>query len=853
MNPHPLLDRFSTHLKNVVAKAMTLATSMEQTEVTSVHLLLAILEEEGSVGKEILQKTAIDQNVIYRFLDNKPKTPIKTENKTATAVIPSLDSTSKKALEKAMLLAYQHEHNYVGTEHLLLGIIQNNDLETEALLNHYKINKEDLINQLESALQSTSKFPNLNEVSEVMDQMQDLISGDSPNASIPNSPNSTGNPKNKKQGLNAIQVFTTDLTDKKLQKNIDPIIGREKEIERLINILCRRHKNNPVLVGEPGVGKTAIIEGLAKKISEGQVPDVLKRKKILSLDMTLLLAGTIYRGEFEARLKQIIDEITRSPDIILFIDELHNIIGAGSSQGAMDAANILKPALARGLLHCIGATTIDEYKKHIAADPALERRFQSIQIEEPSKDETLKILKGLKKYYEDFHHTSITDSALLAAVNLSDKYIHDNFLPDKAIDLIDEACASVKVKQPKNPQESKVLKLTTKIEELQNQKETAITQEKFEVALKLKGQIKKLQKKLLAQEKQLKKNITIPPQKVEAKDIAHILENKLNIKAEVILADGWEELNALPEKLKQSIIGQDEIIETITKNLKQAQLGLKPSHKPLASFLFVGPSGTGKTELSKVLAKELFHSDKALIKLDMGEFTEQHGVSKLLGSPAGYIGYRDRNRFLDEIRERPYSVILFDEFDKAHKDVNKLLLQILDEGTITDSSGKKTYFNHAIIILTSNLGSEYFKSAGIGFDHTPKHSSTLALEHYDNKQVNDKIISKLKEEFGTALLGRLNNICVFNPLSREDVEKIVANKIAELNLELQKTKKISIKPSAEVLSSLAKESYNEEMGARNVEHLVEDILENLVIEILKNKQTKNNYQLIKQVEGYKLK
>lgn len=852
MDPKTLLDRFSTHLKNVVTKAIALANALNHREVTPSHLLICLAEEEGSVGAEILSKLEIKKEAIYRILDIKPNYNKEhpSESPTVTATIPPLDVETKSCLERAMLVAYERGHSHIGTEHLLWAIIKIKEPEIEALWDYFKINKETIGEQIENVLQSTSKFPDVDDVSGVMEQMQEMIEQ---NAGLPLSSATIVDSKNKKRGMNAVDIFTTDLTNAKQQKNIDPVIGREKEIERLINILCRRHKNNPILVGEPGVGKTAIVEGLAKKISLGDVPDILKRKKILALDMPLLLAGTIYRGEFEARLKQIIDEIIKSPEVILFIDELHNIIGAGSSQGAMDAANILKPALARGQLRCIGATTIDEYKKHISSDPALERRFQSIQIDEPSKEQTIEILKGLKKYYEDFHHTIITPEAIAAAVRLSEKYIHDNFLPDKAIDLIDEACASVKVKQKSHPLENKRHKLLKETEELAMEKEKAVHEEKFEQALQLKKSLAESQSKLNKLENEIKKEKKIVKKKVDLKDIAHILETKLNINANIILANEWEELNTLGERLKKQIIGQDEVIKILVKNLRQANLGLRSAKKPLTSFLFVGPSGVGKTELAKILARELYHDEKAIIKLDMGEFSEQHGVSKLLGSPAGYIGYKDRNRFIDEIKKRPYCVVLFDEFDKAHKDVNKILMTILDEGELTDSTGKKTNFNHAIIILTTNLGAEYFKSAGIGFNKTTGYSSTSTLRHNQKTPSADKIMNKLKEEFGAALLGRLDEICIFSPLSKEDVEKIIVNKIDNLNNQLKATRQMNVKPDQKALESLLIDSFNEDVGARNVDRMVEDVVQELVIKILQEKQRKTNYLLTKQAEGYKLK
>jgi len=838
LNSEQLFKRFSTHLRNAVAKSISIATSLSHAEVNPLHILLALNEEEGSIAKETLHKVGFNKEIASEILASQP-TLRPTQGETATAAMPDFSVPTKKILEKAMLIAYERNHKHVGTEHLLFAIVLSKDASVSLALKQNKIDTKAVEEQLENILQTTSHFPEMEDVSNMMSQIEDSLGKGENTETPPPAPT----PQTKRAQISALSVFTIDLTHKSAQRNITPVIGREKEIERIINILCRRNKNNPVLVGEPGVGKTAIAEGLAKKIAEGQVPDILKNKKILALDLPLLIAGTIYRGEFEARLKQIIDEMARSSDYILFIDELHNIIGAGTSQGAMDAANILKPALARGSLRCIGATTIDEYKKYIAADPALERRFQAVQIEEPSIEDTKKILAGIKKYYEDFHNTLIADEAITSAVMLSERYIHDNFLPDKAIDLIDEACASVRTRQKMTALQNKLHNLKTDWEKTQDAKEEAITNEHFEKALDLKKKIGDIETDIVELEKKIRKGKKTPQQKVLPEDIAKVLSNKLNTDISTLLADEWEELDKLVPKLKEKIIGQDAVIDTIIKQLRQARLGLKNNKKPLASFFFVGPSGVGKTELAKILAKELYHDEKSLVRLNMSEFSEQHSTSKILGSPAGYVGHKERNYFTDEVRKRPYSVVLFDEIDKAHADVTKLLLQILDEGELTDSAGKKTSFQHSIIILTTNLGAEFFKSAGIGFGKVDKHNT---------KERDANVISKLKEVFSSALLSRLSSVCVFSPLNQTDIEKIISLHLAELNEQLQKAQKLSIKAEAATLRALSESAYNVDTGARNVEKTVQDLIQELVIGVLRDEKHKTAYNLTKKNGVFKL-
>lgn len=844
MDPKNILNNLSTHLKNAVARAIQYAASMQHNEVTPLHLLLGLAEENGCLGAEIMQKLNIQKSDIDTLLNQLPR-DLTQKPELPTMTLPELNKAARSALEKGMLLAYEYSHKYVGTEHLLFGIIEVNDKDIQKLIQTIKIQKKDIDTQLNSVLSSTSKFPEMEEVNAAMEEIQEIVETQPPETPPANA---TPAPAQKgKRQVTALEVFTTNLTAKEAQKNIDPVVGRELEIERLIDILCRRTKNNPVLVGEPGVGKTAIVEGLAKRIVEGKVPDVLKSKKILSLDLTLLVSGTIYRGEFEGRLKQTIDELSKETDVILFIDELHNIIGAGSNQGTMDAANILKPALARGQLRCIGATTLDEFKKYISSDPALERRFQSIVVEEPSRDETIQIIQGIKKNYEDYHKVIIPTETVQLAVDLSIKYIHDNFLPDKAIDLIDEGAASVKVRQKSSPLTKEMIDARRQKEEWEKEKQEAILGEKFTVANKLKAKLEKLEKKLIDLDAKAKKQKNPKRPEVKKEDIARVVHRKLHIDEKVLLSSEWTELKALEAGLKESIIGQDAVISTVVSTLKRSYLSGNTRKKPLASFLFVGPSGVGKTALAKALAEKLYHSDQALVKLDMSEFAEQHGISKLLGSPAGYIGYKERNQFTDKMKRRPFSVLLLDEIDKAHPDVVRLLLQILDEGELTDSAGKKINFKNTILVLTTNVGSEFYKSLGIGFGE--KADPTKAHEPQANsKPLEQKVLSKLKESFDPALMSRLSCVIPFAPLSLSTMETIVKKRISFLSENFSKTHAFTIEPDTQTIALLARSAFNPEEGARLIEKVVDETLNNLIIDVLEHEKQKRKF-LLKEKEG----
>lgn len=863
MDAQKLLDNFSTHLKNVIAKSISLAARLGKSHVDVVHLLYTLAEENGSIGGELLKKFSLTPELISStasafFLEDPGLIQEKISNP-----VPNLSDASRGALEKALLRAHDEGHAYIGTEHLLHGILLSKNKDIKELFDTLSVNTSELSTQLDSSFHTAQKFTQMGEVMEIFEEIQGTtpilpteedISEDE-DLPTQNGESTADKPdvmpasltRDRKQA-SAIALFTTTLTNHQHTVHLDPVIGREDEIDRMINILSRRTKNNPILVGEPGVGKTAIVEGLAKRIAEGTVPDILKRKKILSLDLTLLVAGTIYRGEFEARLKQIIDECAKNPNYILFIDELHNIIGAGSNQGTMDAANILKPALARGLLRCIGATTYDEYKKYISSDPALERRFQKIDVDEPTHTEVLTILKGVRKHYENYHVVEILDETIEEAVGLSNRYIHDNFQPDKAIDLIDEAASSVKTKQKAPVSVAKVHALEKKLEEYIEEKNKAIAEERLKSAAKLKDLITSLEKKITTAKKSADRESKQGKEtraKVTKEHVREVLAKKMHINRQLLDQNEWDRLKTLKARLQQHIIGQDEVLTEVVETLKMAELGIRDTKKPFASLLFTGPSGVGKTELARRLAEELYHDEKAFIRLDMGEFSEGNSTAKLLGSPAGYIGYKDRNPFLEKLKLRPYSVLLFDEIDKAHPDVMKLLLQILDEGEISDTNGKKVKLSHSIIILTSNIGAELYKSHGIGFGEGNKDSNK------QREMLIKTITHKLKESLSAALMSRISTVCVFNQLTEANVKDIIQKHITKLSHLLKETQHITIAPDNAVLEALARETSDKDLGARNIERKLERIIEELVINAIQTKK-KKHYTLTRKKDQYLL-
>ncbi len=824
-----ILDKFTTHLRNVLARSYALAVEAHALKIRPIHLLLALSLEKGSIGADLLQKIQFDAGRIRSVLakDRAKKTA-------ATGSMPSLSAGTKKIIEKSVLIASIHEHTYVGTEHLLSGLLQVADPELQKLFELSKTNTVELEDYLNAIFMSTSKFPEMNDAADYLegvDMMHEghafdnAIGGQNSMHAHPTTP--PLQPKKQESKTPALDFFTTDLTNKESQANTDPMIGREKEVERIIQILSRRSKNNPLLLGDPGVGKTAIVEGLAQRIAQKNVPDALIGKRLLSLDLGLVVAGTMYRGEFEARIKQIVDEISTNKEIILFIDEIHTIIGAGSSNGSMDAANMLKPALARGVFKCIGATTEAEYKKHIESDAALERRMQPIHIYEPDEPTTVAILMGIKNKYEQFHKVSIENDAVSEAVALAKRYIPERFFPDKAIDVLDEAAAIVGMHTRKSAEKRQYLEAEEALSELETTKMEALTKGDYKRALQLKQHEQKLKNKKYALKRRMSRRESQSHGNVTVADIQRVVSQMTGVPLSQLQDSERAKLNNLESELMKRVIGQDHVIRDVAQSIRRARLGLSNPNRPLASFLFVGPSGVGKTELAKAIAHHIFGADQAFVRVDMSEFRENFNMSKLIGAPAGYVGYKEENRLTDQVKRRPHCLVLFDEVDKAHPDVLNLLLQLLEDGHITDAGGKKINFKNTVIIMTAMSDPQMYSSGVMGFSGSAKEADNVFAR--DSEAIKENIKSRFKNE----LLNRIDKIVIFKPLENKELQKIIAIELKEVEARIAKLG-FSLAVSAPLKERLLASSHAPDQGARMVRkiisELIEDPLSNFLVE-----------------------
>ncbi len=798
-----LLHSFTTNLRRVLVQAAQLAASEGKKRIEPVHLFHGLTNHaETTVTNISSLATATKQS--------KKKQPKK------IPVSLVLSPVSKKIILDAATIAGHYNHDHIGTEHLFVSLLESSHPSVKKLIQVHNIDSRKVKQQLGMILKSSSK---------IFDILETLLPpGDHTDHGDDHQPpqeQKTTSPRQRK--VTALEYFAVHLTDPHLAHDLDPLIGREKEIERLIRILARRTKNNPILLGLPGVGKTAIVEGLAKRISTGEVPEFFRNKKIFSLNLTALVAGSAFRGELEMRFKQVIDEVKNDPNIILFIDEIHNLVGAGSSNGSLDAANILKPALARGELRCVGATTFSEYKKYIEEDPALERRFQPIIVEQPSLLEAERILKGLIPYYEKYHNVVITAEAVTAAVQLSHRYITEKCLPDKAIDLIDEAAAKTKLESRTTELYQSLAKLQQQVDEISTEKEKTLYQlndvvrahELHQQEMHLKSMVADLQKTIELRENE-------PTGTIMAHTIAEIVASVTGIPVTSLVASEKERLLKLEERLSQSIIGQEEAKKAVSNYIRRAKSGLINRGRPMASFAFLGPSGVGKTELAKTLAEEIFGKD-GLIKLDMSEFSESFTISRLIGAPSGYIGYKEGGRLTEAVRQKPHSLIVFDEIEKAHPRLFNVLLQILEDGCLTDAAGKRVDFSNTIIILTSNIGAKKFlTNPHIGFG---AEQGTTAQER------KTLVLDELKDIFNPELINRLDQIIVFDPLEKTHIEKIVDIQLKKLEEKIQE-QKLTLSISNDAKEALVTLAYDPAAGGRQVRHVIERELENRIAELL---------------------
>ena len=791
-----MMQRFTDDAQRVLSLAQEAALELGHDYVGTEHVLIGLTKVKNGVAAKALEELGLVTEDIFEAVEEH----VGRGNKKATSIY--MTPRVKHVLELAIQVANQMNHNYVGTEHILLGLLSDGSGVAVAILRAMNIRSNDVVEAIRSILGSNKGGNNGG---------QEGI--------------------NSNNDLGELSDFATDLNESAKQGKIDPVIGRDTEIQRVIQILSRRTKNNPVLIGEPGVGKTAIAEGLAQRIVTGNVPEILRNKRIISLSIGSMLAGAKYRGEFEERLKKAIDEVQQHDDMIIFIDEIHTLVGAGATEGAMDAANILKPALARGEFQVIGATTLDEYKKHIEKDAALERRFQPVQVGEPNEEDALEILKGLRDRYEAFHKAKITDEALTAAVSLSSRYITDRFLPDKAIDVVDEAASKVRMKVFSAAPDVKALE--DRLNTVKKEKEAAVTSQDFEKAAKLRDEEQSLlkeigDKKSIAKEKSDQKLI------VTEEDIAAVVAQWTGIPVAKIAEEESATLLHLEEELHKRVVGQDEAVTAVAKAVRRARAGLKDPKRPIGSFLFLGPTGVGKTELARALASSLFGDESAMIRLDMSEYMEKHTVSRLVGAPPGYVGYEEGGQLTDAVRRKPYSVILLDEVEKAHADFFNILLQVLDDGRLTDSQGRTVDFRNTVIIMTSNLGAKalHKNSPELGFLAAKKSDFNVdENKEIEFKEAKKSVMDAVKRHFRPEFLNRIDEMIVFHPLTEEDLKEIVTILMSDVTKRL-KERDLQLEISPEAMQLLVKEGSDFTMGARPLKRAIQRLIEDPVSDLI---------------------
>ena len=791
-----MMQRFTDDAQRVLSLAQEAALELGHDYVGTEHVLIGLTKVKNGVAAKALEELGLVTEDIFEAVEEH----VGRGNKKATSIY--MTPRVKHVLELAIQVANHMNHNYVGTEHILLGLLSDGSGVAVAILRAMNIRSNDVVGAIRSILGSNKGSNNGG---------QEGI--------------------NSNNDLGELSDFATDLNESAKQGKIDPVIGRDTEIQRVIQILNRRTKNNPVLIGEPGVGKTAIAEGLAQRIVTGNVPEILRNKRIISLSIGSMLAGAKYRGEFEERLKKAIDEVQQHDDMIIFIDEIHTLVGAGATEGAMDAANILKPALARGEFQVIGATTLDEYKKHIEKDAALERRFQPVQVGEPNEEDALEILKGLRDRYEAFHKAKITDEALTAAVSLSSRYITDRFLPDKAIDVVDEAASKVRMKVFSAAPDVKALE--DRLNTVKKEKEAAVTSQDFEKAAKLRDEEQSLlkeigDKKSIAKEKSDQKLI------VTEEDIAAVVAQWTGIPVAKIAEEESATLLHLEEELHKRVVGQDEAVTAVAKAVRRARAGLKDPKRPIGSFLFLGPTGVGKTELARALASSLFGDESAMIRLDMSEYMEKHTVSRLVGAPPGYVGYEEGGQLTDAVRRKPYSVILLDEVEKAHADFFNILLQVLDDGRLTDSQGRTVDFRNTVIIMTSNLGAKalHKNSPELGFLAAKKSDFNVdENKEIEFKEAKKSVMDAVKRHFRPEFLNRIDEMIVFHPLTGEDLKEIVTILMSDVTKRLGE-RDLQLEITPEAMKLLVKEGSDFTMGARPLKRAIQRLIEDPVSDLI---------------------